>query len=238
MKGYITNWHKFEGVINMLRKNVSISDTHLKLLDPLLKKHQGNLSAAMRDIIDFTGFVTENIGCLESAKDLLKEKNHAREETRNRIYGVTIPLTMFRWLLNNRKGVFPPLNEVIQLFQPHNANIYDINSIDKIINEELSLLNWPVTITVGHEEGRISIQITGTDPEINEFNAILIAMFFAYYKRPQKINKNLIYPASIYLQFSETATHEEALRSIHETFSDIKKDEIHEQCDMTLRFAI
>ncbi len=204
----------------MLRKNVSISDKHLKLLDPLLKKHEGNLSAAMREIIDFTGFVTENIGCLESAKDLLKEKNHAREETRNRIYGVTISLTMFRWLLNNRKGVFPPMNEVMQLFQPHNVNIYDINNLDKIISEELSLLNWPVTVTAGHENGQITFQITGTDPEINKFNAILIAMFFANNQKPQRINKNLIYPASIYMQFSETATREEALKSIYETFSD------------------
>jgi hypothetical protein len=210
----------------MLRKNVSISDSHLKLLDPLLKKHQGNLSAAMREIIDFTGFVTENIGCLESAKNLLKEKNHAREETRNRIYGVTIPLTMFRWLLNNRKGVFPPLNEVIQIFLPHNANIYDINSLDKVISEELSLLNWPVTVAVGHENGHISFQITGTDPEINKFNAILIAMFFANNKKPQRINKSLVYPASIYMQFSEAASREEAVKSLQEAFSDMKQDEM------------
>src|SRR5665811_236295 len=113
----------------MLRKNVSISDTHLKMLDPLLKKHQGNLSAAMRDIIDFTGFVTENMGSLETAKDLFREKNHAMEETRNRIYGITIPLTMFRWLLVNKKGNLPPINEAIQLFSNQSINSYDISLI-------------------------------------------------------------------------------------------------------------
>lgn len=216
----------------MLRKNVSISDSHLKLLDPLLKKHQGNLSAAMREIIDFTGFVAENIGCLESAKNLLQEKNCAREETNNRIYGVTIPLSMFKWLLSNRKGILPPLNEVIQLFQPYNANIYDINSLNKIINEELSLLHWPVTVMVGQEGGDISFQITGTDPDINRFNAILISMFLANNKRPQKIDKNLVYPASIYMQFSEAISKEEALKSIYDVFSDANNDETAGQKDM------
>jgi hypothetical protein len=126
---------------NMLRKNVSISDTHLKMLDPLLKKHQGNLSAAMRDIIDFTGFVTENMGSLEMAKDLFKDKNHAMEETRNRIYGITIPLTMFRWLLANKKENLPPINEATQLFSNQNINSYDITTLNKVINQEMSYLN-------------------------------------------------------------------------------------------------
>jgi hypothetical protein len=79
----------------MLRKNVSISYAPLRLLDPLLKKHLGNPSATMRDIIDFTGFITENMGKLERAKDLLKQKNHAKQQTH--IYDITIPLTMFQW---------------------------------------------------------------------------------------------------------------------------------------------
>jgi hypothetical protein len=199
----------------MLRKNVSISDAHLKLLEPLLKKHQGNLSAAMRDIIDFTGFVTENMGSLETAKDLLKEKNHIREQIQNRIYGVTIPLTMFRWLLTSRKTNLPPLSETIQLFAPHNdINIYDTNGLNKIINEEFSILNWPITVSVDHNDELISIQVTGTDPEINNFNSILIAMYLANNKNPQKICKLLTYPSSIFMQFSAAASYEEAVQSM------------------------
>jgi len=210
----------------MLRKNVSISDTHLKMLDPLLKKHQGNLSAAMRDIIDFTGFVTENMGSLETAKDLFREKNHAMEETRNRLYGITIPLTMFRWLLANRKGILPPINEAIQLFSNQNINSYDINSLNKVINEEISFLNWPINVNLGSENGQISIQITGVDPEINIFYAKLISMFLSSNKNPQKISKIMNYPASIYMLFSSASTHEVALQSIQETFGASKKDEI------------
>ncbi len=222
----------------MLRKNVSISDTHLKMLDPLLKKHQGNLSAAMRDIIDFTGFVTENMGSLETAKDLFKEKNHAMEQTRNRIYGVTIPLTMFRWLLSNRKSSLPPINEAIQLFSQQNINSYDINTLNKVINEEISFLNWPITVNIGSENGHISVQITGIDPEINSFYAKLITMYLSNNKNPQKISKLLSYPASIFMLFTSASTQEEALKSMYETFGENNMDKIPGENDMFLIQAL
>jgi len=218
----------------MLRKNVSISDTHLKMLDPLLKKHQGNLSAAMRDIIDFTGFVTENMGSLETAKDIFREKNHAMEETRNRIYGITIPLTMFRWLLINKKGNLPPINEAIQLFSNQNINSYDITTLNKVINEEISFLNWPITVNLGSENGQITIQITGVDPEINIFYAKLISMFLSGNTNPQKISKIIKYPASVYMLFSKASTHDEALQSIHETFVAAKREEIPFQSEIIM----
>ena len=221
----------------MLRKNVSISDTHLKMLDPLLKKHQGNLSAAMRDIIDFTGFVTENMGSLETAKDLFKEKNHAMEQTRNRIYGITIPLTMFRWLLSNRKSSLPPLNEAIQLFSQQNINSYDINTLNKVINEEISFLNWPISVNIGSENGQISIQITGIDPEINSFYAKLITMYLSNNKSPQKISKLLNYPASIFMLFGSASTQEEALKSMYEAFGENGR-KIPAENDMILIEAI
>ena len=210
----------------MLRKNISLSDSHLRLLDPLLKKHQGNLSAAMRDIIDFTGYVTENLGSLETAKDLLKEKNHARDLTLNRIYGVTIPLTIFRWLLADRKGGLPPLNDAIQLFPSYDINVYDVNELNKIFNEDFSYLHWPVNVTVGNEDGLITLQITGIDPELNRFSAILIAMFMASNKRPQKIKQFLSYPASVYMEVRDAESREVAIQSIYDKLSLTGKETI------------
>ncbi|KCZ71139.1 hypothetical protein ANME2D_03171 [Candidatus Methanoperedens nitroreducens] len=219
----------------MLRKNVSISDAHLKLLEPLLKKHQGNLSAAMRDIIDFTGFVTEHMGSLETAKDLLKEKNQISEQIRNRIFGVTIPLTMFKWMLSNSRCSLPPSSEAIQIFAQHNdVNIYDISSLSKMINEGLSILNWPVMVSINSSNGQISIQITGMDPEINNFNAALIAMYMANNKNPQKINRLMIYPSSVCIQLSSASSHEEAMQSIYTHFCDNKEDKLHSQNDIIL----
>ncbi|HIH43569.1 MAG TPA: hypothetical protein HA257_00370 [Candidatus Methanoperedenaceae archaeon] len=205
----------------MLRKNVVISDAHLKLLDPLLKKHQGNMSATMRDIIDFTGFVTSNLGSLELAKDLLKEKSHAKEQTMQRIYGVTIPLAMFQWLLLERKTTFPPMGYAMQFFaQNSNINLYDVDNLGKMINEELSFLNWPVKVSVCNEEGSVAFQVTGTDPTINRFTAILIAIYLSLSNSTCKISKLIQYPSSIYFQIKEAASMEEALQSIYRNFAD------------------
>lgn len=215
----------------MLRKNISLSDAHLKQLDPLLKKHQGNLSAAMRDIIDFTGYVTANLGSLETAKDLLKEKNHARDVTLNRIYGVTIPLSIFRWLLADRKGSLPPLSDATQLFASYDINVHDVNGLNRILNEELSYLHWPVNVTAGIEDNMLSLQITGIDQELNRFSAILIAMFLASNKRSQKIKNVLSYPASIYMQFRDSENLEVAIQSIYENLSGNGKDRLSGQTE-------
>jgi hypothetical protein len=205
----------------MLRKNVSISDEHLRLLDPLLRKHRGNLSATMRDIIDFTGFITENMGSLEIAKDLLTEKSHAKEQTLHRIYGVTIPLTMFQWLLMDRKNSLPPINHATQLFATEkDINIYDVENMARMINDELSMLNWPVKVSISNEDCNIAFQLTGMDQTINRFTAILISLYLANNQNPYKISKLLLYPVSIYIQVTEAARKEDAMHSIYEYFSD------------------
>lgn len=205
----------------MLRKNVSISDEHLRLLDPLLKKHRGNLSATMREIIDFTGFITENMGSLDMAKDLLTEKSHAKDQMLQRIYGVTIPLTMFQWLLTERKNYLPPVNHATQLFTTEkDINVYDIENLTRMINEELSILNWPVKVGISNEDNSLAFQITGMDQSINRFTAILISLYLANNKNSYKINKLLLYPVSIYIQLTETAHKEEAMHSIYEYFSN------------------
>ena len=36
----------------IIRKNISLNEEYLNKLEPLLKKHNGNLSSVMREIID------------------------------------------------------------------------------------------------------------------------------------------------------------------------------------------
>jgi hypothetical protein len=160
------------------------------------------------------------------------------EQTLNRIYGVTIPLTMFRWLLANRKNNLPPVNEAIQLFSQQNINSYDINALNKIINEEISFLNWPISVNIGSENGQISIQITGIDPEINSFYGKLITIYLSNNRNPHKIAKLLQYPASIFMLFSSASSQEEAIHSMHETFGENDRNKIPEENEMILVEAL
>ena len=51
----------------VVRKNISLEQTHLKKLDSLILKHKGNLSAAIRDAIDITDASLKRYGSVEDA---------------------------------------------------------------------------------------------------------------------------------------------------------------------------
>ncbi|MBU4223037.1 MAG: hypothetical protein KKA10_15710, partial [Euryarchaeota archaeon] len=99
-------------------------------------------------------------------------------------------------------------------------NIYDVQNLNNIFDEELSFLNWPVKVTFSSDNGKVGIQITGMDQEINKFCAILVAMFFSKNKNPQKISILMIYPASIYMGITEAISSEEAILTIHKKISN------------------
>lgn len=56
------------------RKNIVLHKSQFKAIEPLVKKHEGNFSAAMRDCMDFIVFCIEKAGSLERAKEHLMEQ--------------------------------------------------------------------------------------------------------------------------------------------------------------------
>lgn len=48
-----------------------ILNPQLKMIESLIEKNDGNLSAAIRDCIDFVGFCIEKVGNLDRAKEIL-----------------------------------------------------------------------------------------------------------------------------------------------------------------------
>lgn len=205
----------------MLRKNVSISNSHMRIIDPIMKQHNGNLSAAIRDIVDFTGFILKKYGTLEKAKEVLSKENHSDNYYVDSIYGVTIPLSMFRWLLKSRSNTnLPLLEEVTQLFLPEPGEPTDVESIIKGINERNAMLNWPLFIKTHAEGDNFIVLISGSDTMINKFGAMLISMYLTNLEKPLKLKNILKLPSSIQLQFSES-TLEEAKVSFQHYFRDI-----------------
>jgi hypothetical protein len=56
------------------RTNVVIHQSQREMIVPLIKKNEGNFSAAVRDCIEFIGFCIEKTGSLERAKKRLMEQ--------------------------------------------------------------------------------------------------------------------------------------------------------------------
>lgn len=59
------------------RINIVIHEPQRKILEPFVKKHRGNFSAAIRDCIEFAGFCIEKAGSLERAKERFIEQENS-----------------------------------------------------------------------------------------------------------------------------------------------------------------
>jgi hypothetical protein len=80
----------------MIRKNISLYEKDLKKLAPLLEKHEGNLSAAVREMIEFVDFMAQKFGSLEEARRLEKQ-----------VKGICIPRLMLNWFLTCTAACLP-----------------------------------------------------------------------------------------------------------------------------------
>lgn len=119
----------------VVRKNISLEQVHLKKLDLLTEKHEGNLSAAIRDAIDITEAALVRYGTVEEAiVGIKKEKTEltSREKSIESGKNVLVAIPLFQWLLRWTKGI--PLNiEIInELLDPLKINT--ISALDKEIN--------------------------------------------------------------------------------------------------------
>ena len=54
----------------MIRKNISLKKDDLKKIEPIVDKHEGNLSAAIREVINFADYAINKFGDLESIKKI------------------------------------------------------------------------------------------------------------------------------------------------------------------------
>ncbi|WP_292387212.1 hypothetical protein [Methanosarcina sp. UBA5] len=88
----------------MIRKNVFLDETHLQKLQPLLEKHKGNLSAAVREIIDLSSPDLESHGTPEEIAEKLKKERKfpgTKEELLSSEEPVIMNKQMMKWLVRS-----------------------------------------------------------------------------------------------------------------------------------------
>ncbi|MBW6517963.1 MAG: hypothetical protein K0A89_05625 [ANME-2 cluster archaeon] len=197
----------------ILRKNITISEDHFDMLDPILKKHNNNLSAAMRDIIEYAVFTLERYDSIERGKEML-EKMLEKEDS---VYDVTIPISMFKWLITSRDGKIPSLEEVKQLFMSQMFTEKDINSLIRSINEQNKTMHWPLFIKCDVDKRKLYIIITGVDKAINKFEALLLSQYLATIEEPFVLEEMVVLPTSIQIQY-EKGSREKANASMLKHF--------------------
>jgi hypothetical protein len=133
----------------------------------MVEKHEGNLSAAIREIIEFTHSMQKKFGSLEEAKKVEK-----------RIKGIYIPDMMLNWFLTYTNGCLPDESAIGSL-----EEIHALESVSDLA--VIADIGFAVDIRVDADDDRnpteATIQVSGKRVHA-EFVAKLAACFLAEQK--------------------------------------------------------
>jgi len=168
----------------VVRKNISLEQTHLKKLDSLIKKHNGNLSAAIRDAIDITEASLRRYGSFEDAiSRIISDKKDltGREESIESGRNVLISRPVLLWMLKWTKGI-PLENEIFEeVLDPLKINT--ISELDKKINEISRESGWNCQVSLfcmdDINPSTATVTIAGDNEAYRDFLAQLVVMFLA-----------------------------------------------------------
>jgi hypothetical protein len=148
----------------MIRKNISLYEEDMKRMERILEIHEGNLSAAMREIIEFAHFMLRRFGSLKEAKKVEK-----------RFKGVCIPNMLLNWFLTYTEACLPDEIAIRSLEEIHAiATVSDL--------ADIADMGFAVDIHVDADDDRnpteATIRVSGERMHA-EFVAKLAACFLA-----------------------------------------------------------
>lgn len=148
----------------MIRKNISLYEDDMKKIERIVGKHEGNLSAAIREIIEFVDFMQRKFGSLEEAKRI--EKRHGN---------ISVPREMLNWFLRYTRGCLPDMDAT--------ESIEDVNTIECVSDLAEIVGRWfSVDIKVDADDERnpseVKIRLTCESAHA-EFVAKIMACFLA-----------------------------------------------------------
>lgn len=171
----------------VVRKNISLENIHLKKLELLTQKHNGNLSAAIRDAIDIAEAALHRYATVEEAISWItaeKKELTSREESIETGRNVLISRPILLWMLKWTKGI--PLEKEIfdELLDP--LKIITISELDKKINEISRESGWNCKISLycmdDINPSTATVVVAGDNELYRDFLAQLVVMFLVYNK--------------------------------------------------------
>ncbi len=171
----------------IIRKNITIENTQLKKLEPLINKNEGNLSAAIREAIDISDIVLRHYGTVEKVLSNIaseKEEITDREKSIESGKNVMISSPVFMWMLKYTKGI-PIDHEILdELLDP--LKIRTISELDNHINVMSRESGWNCEVSVfcmdDMNPETATVAISGNNELYRDFLAQLVIMFMVYNK--------------------------------------------------------
>lgn len=191
-----------------LRKSISLDEEYLKKIEPLVQKHNGNLSAVIREIIDLADYASKDPDSIKRLISGIKNKQSLTSST-------------LEWALKDLAGRLPARVFVNNIM---GNNVSSMSNLEKHLNELLGEVYWDSSIKIISNDDRmthnVSFIITGKNQDIIRFIGSLIAVF-VYEKYDFGISNSRSENNTFELNM-EKGTKEWALESINEHFGHME----------------
>ncbi|KYK36697.1 MAG: response regulator [Theionarchaea archaeon] len=209
------------------RKTLSLSEGDFTKLEPILKKHNGNFSAAVRELIGLGDVMIARFGSTENAiREMHPHKSLPQELVENR-YGVILPYSLVQWGLKLLEGFLPPKGSLVTPVHDAVAESKGISQAitaenykewEKTLNELYPQLGWEVKITIESIDTTLMVSFSGLDPEINRLAQMVLAVKLAFQDPPYRIEELREYLPLVTIYFRECNSHEEASDRLEHVF--------------------
>ncbi len=213
------------------RKTLSLSEGDILKLDPLLKKHNGNFSAAVRELIELGDIMISRFGsCDNAVREMHPQKSLPQELVENR-YGVLLPYSLVQWGLRLLEGFLPPKGSLVT---PVHDKIAETRGIapaitaenckewEKALNELYPQLGWEVKITIESGDSTLMVSFSGLDPEISRLAQMVLAVRLAFQDPPYRIEELREYLPLVNIYFKKCSSHEDASERLAHVFHSQK----------------
>lgn len=134
----------------MISRHISIEEEYIKKIQPYLEKHNGNIGAAIKEVIDQAG----------------KYNPYSTS---------IIDISLLNWMLEETKDILISDNVLDELIDPELIN--SIERLEKYINDRFNNLGWNIKIMLKPDKdilpSNILIEIRGTPQKIRFISRII-----------------------------------------------------------------
>ena len=155
------------------RKHIALDEEHLKKIEPLLEKHKGNLSAAIRDAIDLTDVALKYYGSVKDATYLIATLKEIREDQ------AVVPKPIFDHMLSQTEGLIFGKEVLDHIFDP--SVVTSISKLEDSMRNLCASLYWDVSANLTPDDdldpSAIHLEIKGADHSKRMFLAGIIGSY-------------------------------------------------------------
>jgi hypothetical protein len=167
------------------RRSICLDEDSIKKIRPFVKKHNGNFSSAIRDLIEVGHLIGTFVDDDGDIDEMLLKNIFYRNKYIESGKGVILPLPIFSWILDRCIGELPSLNIIKEVdYDAWKEKALDIpktsyEELIDMINNMFQHWGWPVSvkiITFDSDKGNLYIEVSGNEFLINRHAAIFLIM--------------------------------------------------------------